>query len=167
MLHINRAARQEKEKSSQTPRLGMRSYTIDTIETYASATNDTPAPPDFNVGRAQHGFWLRTFFRSNVPPGKKIICFRASKYQHWNLGVRGRKKFCGKREMKISCELFPPPVGPYICHIMILCNWQENNRCSGNVHVRRISWKYGANACLKYDLLDTRVLACTNTGRCF
>ena len=44
MLHINRAARQEKEKSSQTPRLGMRSYTIDTIETYASATNDTPAP---------------------------------------------------------------------------------------------------------------------------
>ena len=49
MLHINRAARQEKEKSSQTPRLGMRSYTNDTIETHASATNDTPAPPDFNA----------------------------------------------------------------------------------------------------------------------
>ena len=105
MLHINRAARQEKEKSSQTPRLGMRSYTIDTIETYASATNDTPAPPDFNVGRAQHGFWLRTFFRSNVPLVEKRMfsCFEIPTLKS---GVRGRKKFCGKREMKISCELF-------------------------------------------------------------
>ena len=104
MLHINRAARQEKEKSSQTPRLGMRSYTIDTIETYASATNDTPAPPDFNVGRAQHGFWLRTFFRSNVPLVEKYsFVLRKTNIEIWG---EGRKKFCGKREMKISCELF-------------------------------------------------------------
>ena len=105
MLHINRAARQEKEKSSQTPRLGMRYYTIDTIETYASATNDTPAPPDFNVGRAQHGFWLRTFFRSNVPPGNKkyVFVLRNTNIEIWG---EGRKKFCGKREMEISCELF-------------------------------------------------------------
>ena len=166
MLHINRAARQEKEKSSQTPRLGMRSYTIDTIETYASATNDTPAPPDFNVGRAQHEFRLRTFFRSNVPLVKNI-CFRASKYQHWNLGWGTVRNSAENGKWKLVANFFPPPVGPYICHIMILCNWQENNRCSGNVHVRRISWKYGANACLKYDLLDTRVLACTNTEHGF
>ena len=88
MLHINRAARQEKEKSSQTPRLGMRSYTIDTIETYASATNDTPAPPDFNVGRAQHGFWLRTFFRSNVPLVKKNM-FPCLEIPTLKSGVRG------------------------------------------------------------------------------
>ena len=86
MLHINRAARQEKEKSSQTPRLGMRSYTIDTIETYASATNDTPAPPDFNVGKAQHGFGLRTFFRSNVPPGRKKNVFVL---RNTNIEIRG------------------------------------------------------------------------------
>ena len=89
MLHINRAARQEKEKSSQTPRLGMRSYTIDTIETYASATNDTPAPPDFNVGRAQHGFWLRTFFRSNVPLVKKeyVFVLRNTNIEIWGEGT--------------------------------------------------------------------------------
>ena len=85
MLHINRAARQEKEKSSQTPRLGMRSYTTDTIETYASATNDTPSPPDFNVGSAQHGFRLRTFFRSNVPPGKKYVFV----LRNTNIEIRG------------------------------------------------------------------------------
>ena len=167
MLHINRAARQEKEKSSQTPRLGMRSYTIDTIETYASATNDTPAPPDFNVGRAQHGFGLRTFFRSNVPLVNKNI-FSCYEIPTLKSGVRGAVRNSAENvKWKLVANFFPPPVGPYICHIMILCNWQENNRCSGNVHVRRISWKYGANACLKNDLLDTRVLACTNTGHGF
>ena len=46
MLQIKQAARQEKEKSSQTRGRGMRSYTLDTIETYVSVTNDNPAPPD-------------------------------------------------------------------------------------------------------------------------
>ena len=89
MLHINRAARQEKEKSSQTRRLGVRPYTIDTIETYASVTNDTPAPPDFNVGRAQHGFWLRTFFRSNFPPGEEnyALVLRNTNIEIWGAGV--------------------------------------------------------------------------------
>ena len=65
----------------------MRSYTIDTIETYASATNDTPAPPDFNVGRAQHGFWLRTFFRSNVPLVKKyVFVLRNTNIEIWGEG---------------------------------------------------------------------------------
>ena len=80
MLHINRAARQEKEKSSQTPRLGMRSYTIDTIETYASATNDTPAPQISMLEERSMDFGCE-LFSGQTSPLVKEICFCASKYQ--------------------------------------------------------------------------------------
>ena len=104
MLHINRAARQEKEKSSQTPRLGMRSYTIDTIETYASATNDTPAPQISMLEERSMDFGCELFSGRTSPLVKKMFsCFEIPTLKS---GVRGRKKFCGKREMKISCELF-------------------------------------------------------------
>ena len=106
MLQIKQAARQEKEKSSQTRGRGMRSYTLDIIETYVSVTNDNPAPPDFNVGKTQHGFWLRTFFQSNFPPLVKKIMLSCFEIPTLKSGVRGSCEFCRKRDMKVSCELF-------------------------------------------------------------
>ena len=89
MLHINRAARQEKEKSSQTPRLGMRSYTIDTIETYASATNDTPLPQISMLEERSMDFGCELFSSRTSPPGEEnyALVLRNTNIEIWGAGV--------------------------------------------------------------------------------
>ena len=88
MLHINRAARQEKEKKSQTPRLGMRSYTIHTIEKYASATNDTPLPQISMLEERSMDFGCE-LFSGRTSPRVKQNMFSCFEIPTLKSGVRG------------------------------------------------------------------------------